>query len=192
MSYAMEDWSRLHRITVDEFYRMAEVGLLAPDARVELIEGVIIDMAPIGTFHAVAVDRLVKLLIPAVGERAVVRVQGPVTLSRDSEPLPDIALLKVLPRGYTEAHPSGADTLLAIEVSDTTLRYDRNIKLPLYARHGVHEVWIADVNRSGIHICRSRKDLGYSDIHFIAEPGLLAMPSLGDVSVDLTGLFVFD
>ncbi len=192
MSYAMEDWSRLHRITVDEFYRMAEVGLLAPDARVELIEGVIIDMAPIGTFHAVVVDRLVKLLVPAVGDYAVVRVQGPVRLSCDSEPLPDIALLKPLPGGYSGAHPQGADTLLAIEVSDTTFRYDRTIKLPLYARHGVQEVWIADVNRGGIHVCRSRMDLGYSDIQFIAEPRRLVIASLGDVSVDLTGLFVFD
>jgi Uma2 family endonuclease len=192
MSYAMEDWSRLHRITVDEYHRMAEVGLLAPDARVELIEGVIIDMAPIGIFHAVVVDRLNKLLVPAVGDQAVVRVQGPVRLSRESEPLPDIALLKALPGGYTAGHPQGADTLLAIEVSDTTLRYDRNIKLPLYARHGVHEVWIADVNRGGIHVCRSRTDLGYSDIQFFSEPDRLIIASLSDVSVDLTGLFVFD
>jgi Uma2 family endonuclease len=192
MSNAMEDWSRLHRITVDEYHRMAEVGLLAPDARVELIEGVIIDMAPIGTFHAVVVDRLNVLLVHAVGEQGIVRVQGPVELSRSTEPLPDFAVLKPRENAYRRAHPQGADTLLAIEVSDTTLRYDRHTKLPLYARHGVQEVWIADVNRACLHVCRSRTDVGYSDIQVLTDPGRLAIPLLDDVSVDLTGLFVFE
>jgi Uma2 family endonuclease len=93
MSVAMEDWPRRHRITVDEYHRMAEVGLLAPDARVELIEGVIIEMPPIGNRHAAAVDRLFRLLDRAVGDRAIVRCQGPVQLGDLSEPQPDFALL---------------------------------------------------------------------------------------------------
>src|SRR5690606_35185066 len=91
MGMPMESWPRRHRITVDEYYRMAEVGLLAPDARVELIEGEIIDMPPIAPDHGSVVDRLTHLLVPAVGERAIVRVQGAVRLSRMSEPQPDVA-----------------------------------------------------------------------------------------------------
>jgi Uma2 family endonuclease len=192
MSYAMEDWSRLHRITVDEYHRMAEVGLLAPDARVELIEGVIIDMTPIGELHAVIVDRLARVFFRALEEKAIVRVQGPVRLSNYTEPEPDFALLKPRADEYRRGHPRGADTMLAVEVSDTTLRFDLRTKLPLYARHGVEEVWVADVNRSGIHVCRCRTDLGYSDIEFVEDPGRLAIGSLESVSVDLTGLFRFD
>ena len=97
MGTLMETWPRRHRITVDEYYRMAEVGVLAPDARVELIEGEIIDMAPIGTEHGSVVDLLNRLLTRAVGDRAIVRVQGAIRLSEMSEPEPDLALL--IPRG---------------------------------------------------------------------------------------------
>jgi Uma2 family endonuclease len=187
MSYAMEDWSRLHRITVDEFHRMAEVGLFDPDARVELIEGVIIDMAKIGPPHAAVVDRLNHLFVEAVGRRAILRVQGPVTLSRDTQPVPDVALLKAR-EGYHRKHPQGNETFLAIEVSDTTLRYDRHVKLPLYARHGVEELWIVDVNKPGIHFCRGRTDIGYSDMEFVEDPGRREIPSLKGVWIDLTGL----
>lgn len=124
---------------------MAEVGLLAPDARVELIEGEIIDMPPIGPDHGSVADRLNHLLVPAVGQRAIVRVQGAVRLSRMSEPQPDTALLVPRKDYYRAAHPTGDNTFLVIEVSDSTLRYDRNVKVPLYARHAVPEVWIADL-----------------------------------------------
>lgn len=192
MSYAVEDWSRLHRITVDEYYRMAEVGLLTPKARVELIEGVIIDMTPIGELHAAVVDRLARVLFKIPEDKVIVRVQGPVRLSTYSEPEPDCALLKPREDTYRRRHPSGTDTLLAVEVSDTTLRFDLRTKMPLYARHGVAEVWVADVNRSGIHVCRRRTDIGYSDIEFVEEPGRLPIAALEGVSVDLTGLFRFE
>ena len=188
MSYAMEDWSRLHRITVDEYYRMAEVGLLAPDARVELIEGVIIDMAPIGELHAVIVDRLARVFFGTLGNRAIVRCQGPVRLSNYTEPEPDFAILKPRKDEYRRGHPRGPDTLLAVEVSDTTLRFDLRTKLPIYARHGIAQVWVADVNRSGLHVCRRRTDIGYSDIEFVESPGRLSISSLEDMSIDLTGL----
>jgi Uma2 family endonuclease len=181
MSYAMEDWSRLHRITVDEFHRMAEVGLLDPDARVELIEGVIIDMAKIGELHAVIVDRLNRRFVRTLGDEAIVRVQGPVRLSNYTEPLPDLALLKPRSDEYRRGHPRGTDTMLAVEVSDTTLRFDLRTKMPLYARHGVEEVWVADVNRSGLHVCRRRTDVGYADVQFVENPERQSIPSLDSV-----------
>lgn len=189
MSIAMEDWLPRHRITVDEYYRMAEVGLLAPDARVELIEGEIIDMAPIGTAHATVCDWMIERLVMAVQGRAFIRCQGPLRLSRWGEPVPDFALLKPHQHRYAQRHPVGADTLLVIEVSDSTLRYDHKIKVPLYARHGVPEVWIVDVANRGIHFFRARTDVGYTDTTWSDSPALTPLP-IPDaaIEIDLSGL----
>jgi Uma2 family endonuclease len=186
MGTHMETWPRRHRITVDEYYRMAEVGLLAPDARVELIEGEIIDMAPIGAEHGSVVDYLTRLLIRAADERAIVRVQGAVRLSQRSEPEPDIALLKPRADFYRRAQPTGSDTLLIIEVSDSTLHYDRDIKVPLYARHGVPEVWIVDLQHGRLLSYGSPVQGSYEKRQDTAQPGIIALASLPDVTVDLS------
>ena len=188
MSYAMEEGPRPHRITVDEYHRMAEVGLLAPDARVELIEGVIIDMAPIGPPHGAAVDLLSRVLILAAGDRAIVRTQGSVRLDRWTEPQPDIAVLKPRVGGYRLAHPGGKDIYLVIEVSQNSLRFDLNAKAKLYARYGVPEVWVVNMNDHVLHFFRGRTDLGYTDVTSTKTPGVLEVPSLG-VTIDLARLF---
>ncbi len=141
---------------------MAEVGLLAPDARVELIEGDIVEMAPIYSLHGSVVDQLTRLLVATVDERAIVRTQGAVRLSCITEPQPDFVLLKPHADFYRSAQPTGRDTLLVIEVSDTTLRYDREIRLPLYARHGVPGVSIADLQHSRFLFFRDPGEHGYS------------------------------
>src|SRR5688572_28169459 len=146
MGMQMESWPQRHRITVHDYHRMAEIGVLAPDARVELIEGEIIDLAPIGNDHRSIVDQLNQALVMAAGDRAIVRTQGSIRLSQWSEPEPDVVLLVPRPDFYRGELAAGTGTLLVIEVSDTTLRYDRDIKVPLYARHGVPEVWVVDVN----------------------------------------------
>jgi len=186
---AMETWPRPHRLTVEEYYRMAEVGLLAPDARVELIEGEIIDMAPIGTDHGSIVDQLTRLFVRAVDERAIVRVQGAVRLSSFTEPQPDLALLRPSPDFYRKKQPTGADSLLVIEVSDTTLRYDLKTKAPLYARLGVPEVWIFDVNREQIHFFRSPSDGSYGEVSVVDDPGVVELRTLPGVSIDLSRLW---
>ena len=188
MSYAMEEGPRPHRITVDEYHRMAEVGLLAPDARVELIEGVIIDMAPIGPPHCSAVDLLSELLILAAKGRAIIRTQGSVRLNRWTEPQPDIAVLKSRLGRYRLAHPSGKDIYLVIEVSQSSLRFELNAKAKLYARYGVPEVWVVDMNDNVLHFFRGRTDLGYTDVTSTKMPGVLEVPSLG-VTIDLARLF---
>jgi len=124
---------------------MAEVGLLAPDARVELIEGVIVEMPPVGFRHSLAVGRLLKRLMYAVGDQATLWCQASIRLSTYSEPQPDIALLAPLEDLYAERHPTAEETLLAVEVSDTSLRYDLNTKAALYAEHGIQELWVVDV-----------------------------------------------
>ena len=188
MGTLMETWPRRHRITVDEYYRMAEVGVLAPDARVELIEGEIIDMAPIGTEHGSVVDLLNRLLTRAVGDRAIVRVQGAIRLSEMSEPEPDLALL--IPRAdfYRHEQPTGFDTLLVIEVSESTLRYDREIKVPLYARHGVPEVWIVDLQNGRVIFHGSPAAGEYKSQTSTEQPGITPITSLPDVTVDLSRL----
>lgn len=188
MRPSMENWLPRHRITVDEYYRMAEVGLLAPDARVELIEGEIIDMAPIGSRHGGTLTQLQDLLTRAVGARAIVRVQLPVRVSKFSEPQPDIALVTPRADYYKSRHPTAADTLLIVEVSDTTFRYDRQIKVPLYARHGIPEVWIVDLKSRQMHLFRSPSSEGYADAVSSAEPGTRKIAALPDVQVDLSGV----
>lgn len=131
--------------TVDDYYRMAEAGILGPEDRVELIDGEIIEMSPIGSRHARCVSYATELFIVAFRGQTIVRVQDPLRLSNYTEPEPDIVLLKPRKDRYISKHPEGTDTLLVVEVADTTLRYDRNVKLPRYAAAGVPEVWIENL-----------------------------------------------
>jgi Uma2 family endonuclease len=161
MSIAMQEWPRRHRISVEQFYRMDEVGLFAPDERMELIEGEIIDMAPIGPEHAYWVERLAAVLGTALGSRAIVRQQHPVRLGSHSEPQPDIAVVRPRADFYRSAHPTAADVLLLIEIGHSTVRFDREVKAPLYARHGIPELWVVDLDTSEVHIHSSPGDGEY-------------------------------
>ena len=183
-----DEWPRKHRITVNEYHRMAEEGLLAPDARVELIEGEIIDMAPIGSPHGSIVDRLNHAFVHAVGRRAIVRVQGAVRLSERNEPQPDLALLKPRRDHYSKSHPGPSETLLLIEVSDTTLRYDRQIKCRYYARYDIPEVWIIDTRARKLHVFRGPTKGNYHDTTSTSRPGVMALAALPGVEVDLPDL----
>jgi Uma2 family endonuclease len=149
------------RFTVHDYHRMGEAGILHEDDRVELIEGEIVEMAAIGTRHFSCVNGLTRLLVRSVGDEAIVSVQNPVRLNEHTEPQPDLAVLRV--RDYRESLPMPEDVLLLIEVSDTTLRYDRNLKLPLYAQAGILEVWIVDL--SGEVIERHTDPSGHSYRH---------------------------
>ena len=133
-----------HLISVDAFHRMGETGILGPQDRVELIDGEIIDMSPIGVLHAAIVDVLVRHFGRRAGESVFVRCQNPLRLDNISEPEPDIAILRPRADFYMTAHPGAADVLLVIEVADTSLAYDLGTKVPLYARHGIPEVWVID------------------------------------------------
>lgn len=136
--------------TVTEYERMASAGILNEDDRVELLEGEIIAMSPIGSLHAACVNRLNSLLTTAVGRAAVVSVQNPIRLTDFSEPEPDVALLRPRSDFYAQSHPTPADALLLIEVADTSLPYDRDTKIPLYARATIPEVWLVDLERETV------------------------------------------
>ena len=133
-----------HLISVDAFHQMGEVGILGPTDRVELIDGEIIDMSPIGVLHAAIVDVLARHFGRRAGESVFIRCQNPLRLDDISEPEPDIVILRPRADLYTTAHPGPADALLVIEVADTSLAYDLGTKVPLYARHGIPEVWVID------------------------------------------------
>ncbi len=130
------------RFTVAEYHAMAKAGILTEKDRVELLDGDIIVMPPIGDWHAATVKRLNNAMLPPLQGRAIVSVQDPTRLDNNSEPQPDVMLLRWRDDFYEGGHPGPADVLLLIEVSDTTIDYDRNQKLPRYARAGVPEVWI--------------------------------------------------
>ena len=140
---------------------MAETGVLRPDARVELLNGEIIDMSPIGPFHGGLVNRLIRIFTKISKGRWMVSAQNPLRLENHSEPEPDVMLLKPSPDDYTNRHPQPEDVFLLIEVSDTTLDYDREEKLPAYGRAGISEVWIVNLNDETIEIYREPHFTGY-------------------------------
>ena len=163
MSAETTSWPRPHRLTVQDYHRMAEVGLLSPGDRTELIEGEIVDMPPIGSAHADVVTLLTRRLLEAVDDSVDVRVQQPVRLMPRSEPQPDLAVVRRTAEGYRHSHPTGHDVLLLIEVSDTTSRYDLTRKARLYAMHGIPEYWVVDL--TGRRIVRHRMPEGAAYRH---------------------------
>lgn len=167
---------------------MAETGVLRPDARVELLDGKIIDMSPIGPFHGGLVGRLTRLFNKLSKDRWLVWPQNPLRLGDHSEPEPDVMLLKQAADDYTNRHPQPEDVFLLIEVSDTTLEYDREEKLPAYGRAGVAEVWIVNLNELAVEIYREPNFTGYG-AKTVLRPGDQAKPqAFPDVSVDLAEL----
>jgi Uma2 family endonuclease len=175
-----------HAFSVEEWHRMGEVGLFGEEARLELLDGEIIEMAPIGSRHAGTVNRLTRLLVTAVGERAVVAVQNPVLLDPRSEPQPDVALLTPRSDDYTAAHAEPSEILLLIEVSETTLAYDRDRKAPYYAGAGIRECWIVDLTSNTILVGRAPCPAGYEDVQTVRRGDVLAVPGLDGVSVDVS------
>lgn len=173
-----------HRLSVEAYHRMAETGVLPRNARVELIEGEVLDMATVGTRHYAMVSRLTRLIVQAVGNRAVVAPQLPIVLDNFSEPETDLAVL--LPRDdfYASKLPTGRDALLVIEVADSSIDYDLRVKAPLYARHGVPEYWVVDLNARALRFFRACDGERYTDITATETPRRLALPG---VEIDLGG-----
>jgi len=152
-----------HRLDVDAYYKMAEAGILKHDDRVELIDGEIFDMNPIGSPHAARVKRLNRLFARAAAEgRVLVGVQDPLRLDAYNEPEPDLMLLRPRADDYATRHPSATDVFLLVEVSDSSLAYDRGAKLALYAQFGVPEVWIVDLAGAAVEVYRQPKEGAYS------------------------------
>ena len=176
-----------HRFTVEDYYQMGDSGLFAPDQRLELLEGEVIEMAAIGSRHAATVTRLNHILMQALGDRAIVAVQNPVRVSDLTEPQPDLALLRWRADFYRDGHPTPEDVLLLIEVSDTTAAWDRNVKRPLYAAAGITEVWIVDLGQGVVEVATEPGPDGYSNVTQV-ESGTLAPLAIPDLQVEAADL----
>ncbi len=176
------------RFTVDDYYRMAEVGILTEDDRVELLDGEIVEMSPIGSDHAGHVKRLNTLFTSRLGARVVVSVQDPVRLSRHSEPQPDVALLRPRADFYARGHPRPDDVLLLIEVADTSVEADRRIKMPLYARAGIEEVWLVDLTTERVEVYRGPAADGYREIRALARGQGIVPQAFPDLALGVDDL----
>ena len=174
------------RFTANEYQRMGQVGILGEDDRLELLEGEIVEMAPIGSRHQGTINRLTELLSARVSDLALVSVQGPVRLAEDSEPQPDLMLLRRRTDFYATAHPGPDDVLLLVEVSDTSLEYDREVKVPLYARHAIVEVWLVGLEAGLVEVYRGPTAQGYQIVSQLQRGQSLsseALPGL-ELAVD--------
>jgi Uma2 family endonuclease len=178
-----------YRLTVAEYHRLGEIGIFAEDSRVELIEGDLIAMPPTGCQHAGHLDHIARPFFRQVTE-GIVRMQSPIQLGDCSEPQPDLVVLRYREDFYTRAHPRPEDVLLLIEVSDSTLRYDRDTKVPLYARAGVPEVWLLDLAGQRLEIYRRPSLEGYREIHYPAPTDSIAPVLLPELILNVASLFI--
>jgi Uma2 family endonuclease len=176
--------------TVEEYHRMAEVGIFHPGERVELIEGEIVQMSPIGPRHAGCVINANRLFITRLGDRAIVSPQNPVVIQPRSEPQPDLLVLRPRPVSYSREHPTPQDVLLAVEVADTTVRFDRLVKARLYARAGIPEFWLCLAMDGAIEVYRGPGADAYASVT-LHGPGQTVSPlAFPDVSFAVTDFFV--
>ena len=178
-----------HAFTVAEYYRMAEAGVLPPGRRTELIDGDVIEMSPIGPLHAAVVRLIQGRLQEQLGRGAILSVQLPIRLGEAGEPQPDIAVLRARSDGYAREHPTPADVLLVIEVSDTTLAFDRTVKAPLYARAGIVEYWLVDLVNRLVEVHRSPSADGYREVVRAVAGGTLSPGAFPDVRIAVDEVF---
>lgn len=176
------------RFTVQEYHQMAQAGILGEDDRVELIEGEIVEMTPIGRRHASCVARLVHRFGRELRDAAVIWPQNPVRLGEDSEPEPDLALLRPRADFYASGHPGPEDVLLLVEVADSSADPDRRVKVPLYARSGIQEVWLVDLEQETVTIYRDPAPDGYRTAQVVRRGDELAPAAFPHVTLKAADL----
>ncbi len=178
-----------HRLSRRDYYRLGEAGILGEGDRVELLEGQLVDLAPIGPRHAIVTENLNELLVTGFADRARVRCQNPVVLDDGSEPQPDFALVRRPWRGYPATHPGPDDIFLLIEVADSSLDFDRTVKLELYARAGIREFWIVDLTTDGVLVHRRPSGGVYGSVVRVQAPAALDVEGLPGVTIPVTVVF---
>lgn len=173
----------IHQFTVEDYYRMGELGLFE-GKRVELIHGKVIDMSPINPKHASAVKVLNNWLRIVLGKDYMLGVQDPIHIDDHSEPEPDISVLKYREDYYVEAHPTPEDVFLLIEVADSSLDKDQKVKLPLYAQAGIPEVWIVNLNERRLVQYLGPTKQGYEQNHIFKRGDTLEHSWIGAIEID--------
>lgn len=172
-------------LSVHHFHKMIDLEILYEDEPIELIEGELITMAPIGPAHSAKVRRLNRVLSNAVKDFAIVDVQNPVTLGEYSEPQPDLTLLRMSEDYYETENPKAEDVLLLIEIADSSLRSDKHLKIPLYARHGIVEIWLFDVNKKRTEVYLQPSEDGYRQILYPDFNASLSPCMLPEIAIPL-------
>ncbi len=178
-----------HRLSRQDYHRLGEAGILREGDRVELLEGQLVDMSPIGPRHAIVTDNLNALLVAGFRSLAHLRCQGPVVLDDGSEPQPDFALVRQRWRGYPHTHPEPNDIFLLIEVADSSLGFDRTVKLELYARAAIREVWIVDLTTDSVLVHRSPSREGYGSVVRVEAPAALEVEAFPGVVIPVSEMF---
>lgn len=179
-----------YRFSVDEYQRMGEAGIFGPEARVELIDGEIVEMSPIGLPHSSVVDRLTAHFAVALAGRAIVRVQGVMVVGDHSMPQPDLLLLAPRDDFYLSAHPRAGDILLAVEVSGSSVAFDLKVKVPLFRRGGIREVWVVDLPAGLVHVHRGAGPDGWESAFTVTVGDQLAPLAFPDLVLDVAHILV--
>lgn len=174
--------------TVQEYHKMVEAGILTADDQVELIRGEIVKMSPIGRRHSSNVKRLTELFILRLTPNVTIGVQDPVELDDSSEPQPDLSLLRRRPDFYEAGHPQPQDVFLLVEVADTTVEFDKTVKIPLYAESGILEVWLVDVSDRSVEVYRQPSPSGYGDVRRYQRGENITMLAFPDINFTLDEL----
>ncbi len=172
------------KFTISEYHQMAEKSILSEDDRIELIKGEIIQMSPIGSRHAACVDRVNRLFNRLFPETVIIRVQNPIFLGDDiSEPQPDLAIASYRDNFYLDGHPQPQDILLLIEIADSSLVYDREVKAPLYAAAGITELWLVNLIEQRLEIYRQPAANGYQEIKHCRKNDSISSLAFPDISL---------
>ena len=182
------------RFTLDEYHRLTELGFFHEDDRVELIRGQIIQMAAKGTPHTTCCTKLIRELSRLLGERATLKCQDPIVLPSDSEPEPDFVIVKNRDDDYLSGHPTPEDILLVIEIADSSLDYDQEIKLPLYAEAGIEYYWIFNLKDNQLETYskpyqKQQKSFAYSKQQIFLPNQTVSVPTFSNLFLDLSKLF---
>ena len=182
------------RFTIDEYHRLVELGFLTENDRVELINGEIIQMAAKGTRHTTCCRNLLEELVLLVVGKAKLQCQDPITLPSNSEPEPDFAIVRKNPDNYLSSHPNQSDVLLVIEIADSSLKYDQEVKLPLYAEAGISDYWIFNLVENHLEAYSEpyqelQGNFGYSVRRIFLPNQIVSLPIFADLSLDLSKVF---
>jgi Uma2 family endonuclease len=186
MSVSTDDFYKKHLTNLAEWKKLGEANIFPPGSRLELINGEIIEMAPIGSNHSGHINKLTQLLVRLVSNQAIVSVQNPVQLNDLSEPEPDLMLLKPNSDFYSSQHPNASHVLLLIEVADSSLKFDQNQKLRLYALHNIPEYWLLNINDSCLEVYRQPHDGLYAEKTTLRTGDKITLSQLNTISIDLT------
>ncbi|MBD2178853.1 Uma2 family endonuclease [Pseudanabaena sp. FACHB-1998] len=178
-----------HRFTVEQYYKMAEVGILGIEERTELIEGEITEMSPIGAKHAGSINRLNRRFSAIVNNQAIIAVQNSISLNDYSEPQPDLAILHWREDFYTQSLPNPSEIFLLIEVADSTIKYDREVKAPLYAKAGIPELWIVNLEAQVFEVYRQPSETGYQQMQIYTKGQTVQLEQLPNVEIEIDFVF---